>query len=159
MPPTKEVIKLVKQHIRSTDIHLLLDPWVNVWPDSFSQFCSCVVKKPSFCQYFYKYLQICFLAERKHGKRTAWNCKMARDHSFSEYGKFFRKTNISYPLIRTRTCAYQGVRNASFSENLAYVLNEWSPIKLTMIIFSLHGGSTSNMSIWDQNFLEKFFFI
>ena len=31
----------------------------------------------------------------------------------------FRKTNISYPLIRTRTCAYQGVRNVRFSENLA----------------------------------------
>ena len=30
-----------------------------------------------------------------------------------------RKTNISYPLIRTRMCAYQGVRNACFSENLA----------------------------------------
>ena len=26
----------------------------------------------------------------------------------------FRKTNISYPLIRTRTCAYQGVRNVLF---------------------------------------------
>ena len=32
--------------------------------------------------------------------------------------------NISYPLIRTRTCAYQGVRNVSFSENIANVLNE-----------------------------------
>ena len=40
--------------------------------------------------------------------------------------KTFRKINISYPLIRTRTCAYQGVRNVSFSENFAYVLNEWS---------------------------------
>ena len=35
--------------------------------------------------------------------------------------KIFRKTNISYPLIRTRTCVYQGVRNVSFSENSAYV--------------------------------------
>ena len=26
----------------------------------------------------------------------------------------------------TCTCAYQGVRNVSFSENFAYVLNEWS---------------------------------
>ena len=34
------------------------------------------------------------------------------------------KTNISYPLIRTRTCAYQGVKNVSFSEDFAYVLNE-----------------------------------
>ena len=37
--------------------------------------------------------------------------------------KIFRKTNISNPLIRTRTCAYQGVRNISFSENFPYVLN------------------------------------
>ena len=37
--------------------------------------------------------------------------------------KIFRKTNISNPLIRTRTCAYQGVRNVSFSENFTYVLN------------------------------------
>ena len=40
--------------------------------------------------------------------------------------KIFQKTNISYPLIRTRTSAYQGVRNVSFSENFANVLNEWS---------------------------------
>ena len=33
--------------------------------------------------------------------------------------QIFRKTNISYPLIRTRTCAYQGVRNVRFLENLA----------------------------------------
>ena len=39
----------------------------------------------------------------------------------------FRK-NISYPLICTRTCTYQGIRNVSFSENFAYLLNEWSHI-------------------------------
>ena len=33
--------------------------------------------------------------------------------------QIFRKTDISYPLIRTRTYAYQGVRNIPFSENLA----------------------------------------
>ena len=33
--------------------------------------------------------------------------------------QIFRKMNISNPLIRTRTCAYQGVRNVRFSENLA----------------------------------------
>ena len=31
----------------------------------------------------------------------------------------FRKTNISYPVIRTRTRTYQGLRNVRFSENLA----------------------------------------
>ena len=33
--------------------------------------------------------------------------------------QIFWKTNISYPLTRTRTCVYQGVRNVYFSENLA----------------------------------------
>ena len=28
--------------------------------------------------------------------------------------QIFRKTNFSYPLIRTCTCAYQGIRNVSF---------------------------------------------
>ena len=32
--------------------------------------------------------------------------------------QIFRKTNISYLPIRTRTCAYQGVQNVRFSENL-----------------------------------------
>ena len=40
--------------------------------------------------------------------------------------KIFRKTNISNPLIRTCSCAYQGVRNISSLENFAYVLNGWS---------------------------------
>ena len=34
--------------------------------------------------------------------------------------QIFQKTNISYPLTSTRTCAYQGVRNVLFPENLAY---------------------------------------
>ena len=38
--------------------------------------------------------------------------------------QIFQKTNISYLLIRTRTSAYQGVRNVSFSEKFASVLNE-----------------------------------
>ena len=33
--------------------------------------------------------------------------------------QIFWKTNISYPLIRTRTCAYKEVRNVRFSESLA----------------------------------------
>ena len=39
-----------------------------------------------------------------------------RDHLFSTCAKFSEKLNISYPLIHTR----------NFSENIAYVLNEWS---------------------------------
>ena len=37
--------------------------------------------------------------------------------------KIFRNSNISNSLIRTRTCAHQGVRIVSFSKNVAYVLN------------------------------------
>ena len=36
----------------------------------------------------------------------------------SKAHQIFRKTNISYPLIRTRTCTYQGVRNLRYSEHL-----------------------------------------
>ena len=32
-----------------------------------------------------------------------------RGHLFSKYAKNFRKISISYLMIRTRTCAYQGV--------------------------------------------------
>ena len=34
-------------------------------------------------------------------------------------GQIFRKANISFPLKCASTCAYQGVRNVGFSENLA----------------------------------------
>ena len=54
---------------------------------------------------------------------------MTGDHLFSTFAKFSDKTNISYPLIRTRTCAYQGVKNVSFSENFANVLNGRSRVK------------------------------
>ena len=38
----------------------------------------------------------------------------------------FRKTNISYLLIRTHTCKYPGVQNVSLLEGFAYLLNEES---------------------------------
>ena len=37
--------------------------------------------------------------------------------------KYFRKTNISYTLIRPHASGYKGVRNVSFSEDFAYLLN------------------------------------
>ena len=60
---------------------------------------------------------------------TLWcsfrSCDRTKGSSIKYVRKIFRKTNISNPLIRTRTCAYQGVRNVSFLENFAYVLNGW----------------------------------
>ena len=40
---------------------------------------------------------------------------LIRDQSFSTYAKLKKK----------RTCAYQGVKNVSFSDIFAYVLNKW----------------------------------
>ena len=51
---------------------------------------------------------------------------MLKGSSFIMFTKFTEKNNISFPVICTRMCAYQGVRNVSFSENFASVLNEWS---------------------------------
>ena len=60
----------------------------------------------------------------------------------------FLKCNIYNPLIRTRTYAYQGVRNVSFSENFAYVLNGWPQTGLHLKIF---GGFYHNF------FLSSYF--
>ena len=55
---------------------------------------------------------------RQKGESQSGGNKKTKETKFSE------KMSISYTLIRTHTCAYQGVRNVSYSENLAYVLNE-----------------------------------
>ena len=41
-----------------------------------------------------------------------------RGNKKTKHAKFSEKTNISYPLICTYTCAYQGMRNTRFAENL-----------------------------------------
>ena len=46
-----------------------------------------------------------------------------RDHAFSTYAKFSQNTNIFNLMIYNFTCAYQGLRNISFSGNCACVLN------------------------------------
>ena len=44
---------------------------------------------------------------------------------------FIRKTsNINRNICGTQTCAYQELRNASFSENFAIVSNEWSHVAI-----------------------------
>ena len=50
-------------------------------------------------------------------------------HQYSTCAKISLKTNISWPLIRRNTCAYQGVRNVSFSEKFVYILNGWSQVE------------------------------
>ena len=45
-------------------------------------------------------------------------------HSFNTYGKFSEKRTFLTPwYAHVCTCAYHGVKNVSFSENFAYVLN------------------------------------
>ena len=63
--------------------------------------------------------------EEKEARKGATKAKhqTLKGLSIWHVRKIFRKTDISDPLIRTRTCAYQGIRNVSFSENFAYALN------------------------------------
>ena len=84
----------------------------------------------------------------------------------------FRKTNILYPLIRTHTCAYQGVKNIGFLANFAYELNEWSAISVTplaskqsknlkihgiSIVFSARVAMGTQSTLWElQNQLHYF---
>ena len=64
-----------------------------------------------------------FYVKRNSGLRWV---KGQRDHSFSTCADFHEKLTFLPPLMRTGVCAYQGVRNVSFSGNFAYVLHEWS---------------------------------
>ena len=70
----------------------------------------------------------------------------------------FPKSNISNPLIRTRTYAYQRVRNVSFSENFSYILNEWSPLGVLRIFRKKNSGqkpATLQKAPSSRVFLEK----
>ena len=84
--------------------------------------------------------------------------------------QFFPKTNISYPMIRTRTRVYQGVTNVCFPEILAgFVFLKHSlwdspfclitnPLRYFLdkgLLNSFH--HLNHSSIWRQIFLDNFF--
>ena len=58
----------------------------------------------------------------RYSENVQWNSVVIRQKSESQNGcfkkikhaKFSAKTNIFYPLIRTRTCAYRGIKNVRF---------------------------------------------
>ena len=52
--------------------------------------------------------------------------RYVRGHSFSAYVKFPEKTNISYLLIRTRACAYQGGRVGKMLFGKYCLRTKWS---------------------------------
>ena len=77
-----------------------------------------------FCQSnFESYVPPYFLGtsvviRRWWGKRVNLKTEVTRKQSTNKANQVFRKTNISYLLIRARTFVYQVVRNVCFSENL-----------------------------------------
>ena len=75
------------------------------------------------------------------------------DHLFGTFGKF-PEFNISYPLMRARACAFQGVRNVNFSENFANILNELSLIIL-MLILQHKGYWDIACKCWNTNRTKK----
>ena len=76
-------------------------------------------------------------------------------HLFSPSAKFFRKTNISYPMTRTRTCVYKGVRNVSFPEKFGedeVVLEEKNNEGVLLVFFN----AISTIFILQNFNLQKF---
>ena len=69
--------------------------------------------------------------------------------------QIFRKTNISYPLIPLRTCAYQEVRNYRFSENLTcfVFLNVRFEIR-PFALLPTTSGFYLNWILWEKTLLE-----
>ena len=74
---------------------------------------------------FYKTLESKLkLTRNKKNEAQPFTGLILAQRSFIWYVReILQKTIISYPLISTRTSAYQGVRNVSFSENISYLLN------------------------------------
>ena len=64
------------------------------------------IQEPIFLTYY-------FVVNKAKGRISKW---VFRENKARQ---IFWKTNISYPLIPIRKCAYQAVRNVRFSENLA----------------------------------------
>ena len=60
--------------------------------------------------------------------------------------QIFRKTNISYPLVRTFTCAYQGVRNVCKSGGTKCLFfGKSGSSMLKIILFMFHWKSDSDI--------------
>ena len=88
-------------------------------------------------------LQKCSIIDIWQGPKwaSAYTATLKTRFKKTKHAKFSEKTNISYPLIRTRTPAYLGVRNTCFSENLAALFSynnrfERRPIALLPTIFA-----------------------
>ena len=71
------------------------------------------------------------------GGQSQYAYDFSKGSSIKYVRKFFRKTNISKSLIRTRTCAYQGARNVSISENFAYLLHGWPLISAVYFAWNM----------------------
>ena len=65
----------------------------------------------------------------------------------------FRKTNNSHPPIRTRTYAYQGVKNVRFSENFACEMTERNDFYSLYYFSSIHCSFITRISF----LLTRFF--
>ena len=56
---------------------------------------------------------------------------------YPPYGAFHKVRMQNLPLIRTCPCAYQEVKNATFSVNCAYVLYRW-PLRVLVDASMMH---------------------
>ena len=88
-----------------------------------------------FCENIWQLLTVTYFRIKAPSLMFCRVRNTRRDHSFSTYAKFSGKNKISFPLACIRKCAYQGVRNVSFPENVAYTQNEWSSLVLIFYFF------------------------
>ena len=102
---------------------------------------------PGFIQQWSAFLLVskCFI--------ECWRCILLRDRTsmsflggypLSIYAKFSEKLTFLTPWY-THTCAYQGVRNVSFSENFPYVINGWPLHAFCLqnkLLFVMHAAVT-----------------
>ena len=71
--------------------------------------------------------------------------------------QIFRKTNISYPPIRMRTCSYQGIRDVRFLENLARFFLVTPVLRFALLLYyrRLYESSGANVLIWYPSVIQE----
>ena len=95
-------------------------------------------------------------------RETGFKSFFPRDHSFSAFAKFPKKLTYLTPWYAHVRLRIRGVRNVSFSESFANILNRWSP-RHSVMLASKNVMMASIMTFMFlrncKNWIKKFFII
>ena len=128
---------------------MIRNRWTYLFTCKFINWAIRIIKRQSPLSPFLHNKLSCFVGKKAKERISKRAFQENKAH------QIFRKTNISYPLIPLRTCAYQEVRNYRFSENLAcfVFLNVRFEIR-PFALLPTTSGFYLNWILWEKTLLE-----